>query len=261
VTWKLITIRISHYNEKARWALDRLELPYEEEPWMPMMHFLGAGRVLLPRRLGRADDQSTRFSTPILVTEDRTLTDSSDIVAFASQHVGDPARSLYWSSEVIDLDRHFSGRFGADARRLAYFYLLPEQPLLEEAAHRNVGPLQARTWITVAPLVRKFITQGLQVHADKVARSRERVVAEFEQVSARLADGRPYLCGDRFSAADLSFAALGSVAMLVQPDEGYGAWLPSLDRIPREFQALTQQLRSTRAGQFILRMFAEERGH
>jgi glutathione S-transferase len=259
MTWRLITIRVSHYNEKARWALDRFGLAYDEEPWMPMMHFLGTGRVLLPRRLGHADPQSTRLSTPILVTEDRTLTDSSDIVAFVSQHVGDPARSLYWSDEVIELDRHFSGRFGADTRRVAYYYLLPERALLEELAHRNVGPVQARAWIAIAPMVRKFISQGLQVHPDKAARSRERVLAEFEQISARLADGRPYLCGDRFSAADLSFAALGSVALLVQPHEGYGAWLPSLEQSPREYRAYAEQLRSTRAGQFILRMFAEER--
>jgi glutathione S-transferase len=91
-------------------------------------------------------------------------------------------------------------------------------------------------------------------------RSRDDVLAEFDEVSARLADGRPYLLGDRFSAADLSFAALGSVAMLVQPDEGYGCWLPPRTRIDPDFAALGDQLRATPAGQFVLRMFAEERG-
>lgn len=261
MTWRLITIRISHYNEKARWALDRFELPYDEQPWMPMLHYLGSGAALIPRRLGRADPQSSRLSTPILVTEDRTLSDSSDIVGFVSSHVGDPARSLYWSNEVVELDRHFSGRFGADTRRVAYHHLLAQRALLEELAHRNVGPLQARAWIALLPLVRKGVTDGLQVHADKVARSRERIVAEFDSVSERLADGRRYLCGDRFSAADLSFAALGSIALLVQPHEGYGAWLPSLEQSPRDYADFARQLRATRAGEFILRMFAEERGH
>jgi glutathione S-transferase len=260
MVWRLISIRPSHYNEKARWALDRFELDYDEQPWMPMLHFIGSGAVLIPRRLGRADEQSSRLSTPILVTEDRTLTDSSEIMAFVSSHVGDPARSLYWSDEVIELDRHFSGRFGADTRRVAYYHLLPRQELLEELAHQSVGPLQARAWIALAPVVRKLITNGLHVHGDKTARSRERLVAEFEKVGERLADGRPYLCGDRFSAADLSFAALGSVALLVQREEGYGAWLPRLEQAPSEYAAFARQLRATRAGEFILRMFAEERG-
>ncbi|MFO7566101.1 MAG: glutathione S-transferase C-terminal domain-containing protein [Enhygromyxa sp.] len=259
MTWRLITIRPSHYNEKARWALDRFGLAYDEEPWMPMAHFIGTGKVLLPRRLGRGDRQSTRLSTPVLLTEDRTLTDSSEIVAFAASHGGDPARSLFWSSEVIELDRHFSGSFGADTRRLAYHHLLPEQALLEELARRNVDPIQARAWIALSPLIRAGVTRTLQVYPDKAARSRERVVAEFERVSERLADGRRYLCGDRFSAADLSFAALASLALLVQPQEGYGAWLPGLEQAPAEYGELARQLRSTRAGEFVLRMFSEER--
>lgn len=260
MTWRLITIRPSHYNEKARWALDRFELAYDEEPWLPMLHYLGSGRVLLPRRLGQADKQSTRLSTPILVTDDRTLTDSSDIVGFVSTYVGDPARSLYWSSEAIELDRHFSGQLGADTRRLAYHYLLPEQALLEQLAHRNAGPVQARAWIALTPLIRELVTRKLQVYPDKVARSRDRIVAEFERVGERLADGRRYLCGDRFSAADLSFAALASLAVLVSRDEGYGAWLPSIDQAPSEYAAFARTLRATRAGEFVLRMFAEERG-
>jgi len=261
VTWRLITIRPSHYNEKARWALDRFGIAYDEQPWMPMMHFVGAGKILLPRRLGQADRQSSRLSTPILVTEDRTLTDSSEIVGFVSSQVGDPARSLYWSSEAVELERHFSGRFGADTRRLAYGHLLPEQALLEELAHRSVGTVQARAWIALSPLIREAVTRKLHVHPEQVARSHERVVAEFERVGERLADGRPYLCGDRFSAADLSFAALASIALLIGPDEGYGAWLPGVEQAPPRYAALARQLRATRAGEFVLRMFAEERGH
>ncbi len=261
MTWRLITIRLSHYNEKARWALDRFGVAYDEEPWMPVLHFIGSGKVLLPRRRGSADRQSTRLSTPILVTEDRTLTDSSDIVGFVSRHVDDPTRSLHWSSEAIELDRHFSGRFGADTRRLAYHYLLPEQELLEQLAYRSVGLVQARAWIAMSPLIRKALVEKLQIRPDKAARSRSRVLAEFAAIDARLADGRPYLCGDRFSVADLSFASLAALSLLVQPEEGYGAWLPSFDQTPPEGAALARQLRATRAGEFVLRMFAEERGN
>jgi glutathione S-transferase len=48
----LITIPHSHYSEKARWALDRLELPYREEVHIPLLHRLatirnGGGRFAL----------------------------------------------------------------------------------------------------------------------------------------------------------------------------------------------------------------------
>jgi len=260
VSWRLITIRPSHYNEKARWALDRFELAYDEEPWMPMLHMLGTARVLLPRRGGDADRISSRLSTPVLVTEDRVLADSSEIMGFASRHADDPGRSLYWSTEVVELDRRFSGQFGADTRRVAYQHLLPDRALFKELARRSVGPAQARAFITLAPVIRKGLIAGLKIEPKAAARSSERVLAEFARVDEQLADGRPYLCGDRFSAADISFASLASLALLVQPGEGYGAWLPSFDQVPGEYRTFAQRLRSTRAGEFALRMFAEERG-
>ena len=40
----LITIPLSHYCEKARWALDRVALPYREEPHAPLFHRLATKR-------------------------------------------------------------------------------------------------------------------------------------------------------------------------------------------------------------------------
>jgi hypothetical protein len=40
----LITIPLSHYCEKVRWALDRVALPYREEPHAPLLHWLATKR-------------------------------------------------------------------------------------------------------------------------------------------------------------------------------------------------------------------------
>ena len=40
----LITIPLSHYCEKARWALDRVALLYREEPHAPLLHRLATKR-------------------------------------------------------------------------------------------------------------------------------------------------------------------------------------------------------------------------
>ena len=45
----------------------------------------------------------------------------------------------------------------------------------------------------------------------------------FEDIAARLAGGRRYLVGDRFTAADLTLAALAAPALL---PAGYGVRLP-----------------------------------
>jgi hypothetical protein len=40
----LITIPLSHYCEKARWALGRVALPYKEAPHAPLLHRLATMR-------------------------------------------------------------------------------------------------------------------------------------------------------------------------------------------------------------------------
>jgi glutathione S-transferase len=261
MTWRLITIRVSHFNEKARWALDRCGHDYVEQPYLPMLHNLGTVPVWLRHRAGRADKLSTRFSTPVLIAGDRVIADSSEIVAFASERAVDPGLRLYGPPEARELEAHYSGRFGADTRRLVYWYLLPHRELLVDIGRKNVGRGQARAFEAGLPVLIPMLRKVLAVDEAHAMRSRDNVVAEFERVSERLADGRPYLLGDRFSAADLSFAALASIALMVGPDEGYGAWLPRPDQLSREFAELAGSLRASLAGKFVLRMFAEERGH
>ncbi|KIG12914.1 hypothetical protein DB30_00870 [Enhygromyxa salina] len=257
---RLITIRPSHYNEKARWALDRFGVEYVEEPWMPALHFAGTIPPGLRYRRGQADRGSSRFSTPMLVTGDPSdplLTDSTEIVRFAAAQGG--AGDSFWSPEATVLDRHFSGRYGADTRRLVYHFLLPDTAMLAELAFRSVSPSQARMFVRLTPVVRKLLISRLKVTPELAERARTNIVAEFAQISERLSDGRRYLVGDHFSIADLSFAALSAIVIGVQPEEGYGAWLPALDQGPPGYGEFAKQLRATAAGAFVLRMFADER--
>jgi glutathione S-transferase len=79
----------------------------------------------------------------------------------------------------------------------------------------------------------------------------------FQQVGDRLGDGRRFLVADRFTAADLTFAALAAPVLL--PDE-CRAVSPAFDDVPGAMREAIQRLRDTDAGRFALRLFAEERG-
>ena len=64
--------------------------------------------------------------------------------------------------------------------------------------------------------------------------------------------------GGVFSAADLSLAALG--ATLVLPPEGYGVKMPPIDSLPPSaLAAECRRFQDHPTGQFILRMYREER--
>jgi glutathione S-transferase len=257
---RLITIRPSHYNERARWALDRFAIAYVEQPYMPMLHTVAVAAAVLPAGAGRADRGSTRLSTPVLIDAGQVIADSGEILAWVDRRHGDSRTSLRWSPRSLELEQQFAERLGPDARRLAYHYIIDDERGMRELAERNVPRAQARVFTTILPLARRMIHRKLRVDAEHAARSLARIEASFADVDQRLADGRPYLLGDRFSGADLTFAALASLVLLVQPSEGYGAWLPPIDQAPPEFVAIIRRMRETSAGRFVLRMFAEERG-
>src|SRR5689334_24896004 len=66
---RLVTIPISHFCEKARWALDRAGVQYAEERHLQLLH------VVFSRRAGG------HGTVPVLVTEDgAVMADSSDIL-------------------------------------------------------------------------------------------------------------------------------------------------------------------------------------
>ena len=99
-----------------------------------------------------------------------------------------------------------------------------------------------------------MIKRGLKVDAAGAARSRGVIDETFAAVEARLADGRRYLAGDRFTAADLTFASLSAPLLL---PAAYAPYLPAPELLPPPFRALSDELRATPAGQFGLRLYDE----
>ncbi len=247
---ELITIKISHYCEKARWALDRGGVAYREHGYMPAFHFPFAARALLGTGNGATDGTSTRFSTPLLVGQGGSRwADSTEIARYA-----DP--SLFELEEAEALDRHFSENLGAHTRRIVYWYALPDRPRLERLARENVGATQARLFVTALPVLEKVLRKSLRITEEGCARSVQKVDAIADEVAERLSDGRRYLVGDRFTIADLSFASLFSI--VVMPPE-YGATLMRPEELDGGLRAHVERYRAHPAGQFALRMFREHR--
>ncbi len=78
----------------------------------------------------------------------------------------------------------------------------------------------------------------------------------FDAVAQLLSDGRPYLFGERFTAADLTFSALAAPVLV--PAQ-YGVPLPQPDELPVRMAAVVRELRSHPAGAHALAMFARHR--
>jgi glutathione S-transferase len=253
---ELTGIAFSHYVEKARWVLDRFAVPYRDRRVLPFFHFAAVYRIH-GGKLGQADRASSRFSTPVLRTDDgRILSDSAAIVRYVSDRFAPVGEGLYARPEATELERHFHDALGPHSRRAAYGALLAQPELLTQVARHNVDVTQQLAFRLAAPLVGLGLRKALGVDDARVRTSVEKVRRELDAVSERLRDGRPFLLGEHFSAADLAFAALAAPALL--PPE-YSAWLPPVGALQPDVRARTLELRQTPAGAFAMRMFAEQR--
>lgn len=228
---------------------------------MPLLH-VPAVALATRGRGGQVDRHSTRYSTPVLVLDDgRCLCDSGDIVRWADERFGTPETTLYPApqrGEIELLERELEERLGGATRRIAYFMLFEQPGLLSALAERNVGPGQARVFRLIAPLGVAFIRRGLGIHRASFDKSLQRLRPYLDTLVPRI-EGRRYLFGERFTAADLTLASLLALVLLPSRAEGYVASLPRLDELGAEGAALVQSFRQHPIGQYCLRLFAMER--
>jgi len=242
---RLITIPFSHYCEKARWALDRTGVAYTEDGHLPLFHYLPT------RRAGGGR------TVPVLVDGSTVLTDSTDILAWADAR--DPGALLPAApadrAAALQLEDDFDRSLGPATRRWIYFHLLPRRDL-EPRLLGGVPRWERLALAAARPLAVRYLTRSLHIDAAGVARSIRKIDDTFARIAALLSDGRRFLVGDRFTVADLTFAALAAPVLL---PPSYGVPLPSRSDFSGEPRAQLEAWRASPAGQLALRLYATER--
>jgi len=243
MTAKLITIPFSHYCEKARWALDRCGIAYEEDGHLPLFHYLATYR------------NGGKRTVPVLVDGKTVVRDSTDIVAWADAKQPGTLIPRAGADEALVIEDDFDTHLGPATRRYAYYYLLPNRSS-DELITAGV-PRWEKSLLGIArPLAVRFLTRGLKIDAAGVERSRAKINATFDRVGEVLSDGRRYLTGNRFTVADLTFASLAAPILL--PAE-HPVQRVSIELFPPEARDEIEAWRTTRAGQFALRLYADDR--
>ncbi len=257
---RLVTIRFSHYNEKARWAFDRFGVPFVEEGYMPGFHAMGVLKHAPRHGVGKKERNASPLATPVLITDEgRCIRGSAEIVRFVSDRYAPPGEGLYPTPEVAEIEAALGESLGPHTRRVGYFFAFKDPALVRWMGDRNVGAAQARLFALFQPLLQPMMIRTLKITKEASERSLAKVRAELEAVSRRL-EGRRYLVGDRFTAADLTLACMLAPVVLPSPEEGYGAVFPALEDCPQAFVELVREVRASAAGRHALEMFATERG-
>ncbi|MGZ3428766.1 MAG: glutathione S-transferase family protein [Polyangia bacterium] len=243
----LITIPFSHYCEKGRWALDWCGVPYVERGFLPGLHLLHT------RRIGGR-------TVPALLRDDGSpLTDSTEILRWADAQA--PADKKLLPADgaaraaADQLEDELDEVLGPATRLWAYAHGLRNRPLLRAMVAPSFPRAVDRVLLAlllrlVGPMIEK------QYGATREAGDRAEgvIVDGFDKVSALL-EKRPYLAGDRFGAADLTFAALGGAIVLPRENR----WLDSEVELTAPMRAFIERLRATRAGEHAARCYREHR--
>jgi glutathione S-transferase len=246
---RLLTIPISHFCEKARWALDRAGIEYVEQPHVQLVHIFaarlaGGGRTV-----------------PVLVTDQGdVLADSTIILRWTDTQVA-PEQRLYPEGDLgagaASLETWLDDGLGPDGRLWMYHETLPVVDELEQWALAGVPPWERRLFRLSRPVVGVAIRRYLGVDEAGASAALERIRSVFDSIAERLTDGRRFLLGDCFTAADLTFAALAAPMLL---PVGYGSPLPPPEAMPDALASEVRRLRAHPAGKFADRLYAEQRG-
>ena len=251
---RLHTITFSHYVEKVRWCLDRLGIAYEEVPNAGILGVLLTGRTVpsleIPPGLTRIGD-----SPRIL----RYLWGE-----YACRLPAGRTDFLAPTPVALELERYFDQRLGNDVRVWVYSRIFARRDLtlrswgIEEP---RVPGWQRALLRAGTPLLRFAVRRMLGVTPARAARALERTREAFGRVDTLLADGRRYLAGDAPSFADITFASLAALAVL--PPEYGGRAIEgrrlAIEELEPDWRAEVEAFRARPAGQFVLRLYREER--
>ncbi len=239
--FELITIPISHYCEKVRWALDHLGVAYVERPHMPPFH-----RSATKKHGGGA--------VPVLATDIGPIQDSDTILRFLDQRFPD---KLYPPdrANATELEALFNDVVGVQTRRWGYSYILT--PELARAPWTHGVPFWER-WLfpLIFSKLESRVRTMMAITPTSASEAYGEIQKAFAEVEHTLSDGRKYLLGDQFSATDMTFAALAA-PLLMPPNHHVPP--TALTSLPRQMRTEVEAARATVAGQFGLRLYRDNR--
>jgi len=226
----LYVFAISHYCEKARWALDFLRINYILEHLPPGIH----RRVT--KKLGTKSS-----SLPVLQVGNQIIQGSEDIITWAEFNKApetkslnpDPgsAANLEFDLEGMEIEKRLDDILGVHIRR--YYYseaLLDYSQLVRPIFVRDLKPFQQKLTNVAWSMIRRIMIKGMDLGHSQGLESRQFLAQELDWLDQVLTDGRSFLNGDRFTRADITAASL--LAPLVRPEEhptyAHITWSPNV---------------------------------
>jgi glutathione S-transferase len=234
----------SHFNEKARWALDWKGIRHERRSLLPGFHIPVTQWV------------SGQRSVPVLKLDGQVVADSTRIVAELERRFPEPP--LYPAdpsarARALELEEFFDEEIGVHVRRCFFHVALPDPDFVPTLFSAGFSAFSQTAYRLAFPLVRAIMRMDMGVNDGGNARSLARLEAAMDRLEREIQPSG-YLVGDAFGVADLTAAAL-LVPMTAPPEFPY-PW-PAPPEPVAEFQA---RFSGRRGFQWARDMYRKHRG-
>jgi glutathione S-transferase len=224
VLWHL---KVSHFNEKVRWALDYKGVEHLRRAGMPGPH----------RSIARKLTGGETF--PVLVVDGEAIGDSTRIIAELERR--HPHPPLYPAdprsrARALELEEHFDENFGPDLRLLVLHATLPEPDLMLATFAPDLLGFRRLAARAIFPRIKSRVVADFGMDEERVELAYERVRAGGGRFRTELQPSG-YLVGERFTVADLTVAALAGPAVAPeqwpypQPQRGHARLAPLRDAL------------------------------
>lgn len=250
ISGTLYTIKISHFCDKVRWALELSNASFTEVPMIPLLH---VGILKKNNILGSS-------TTPKFVTKDGKLIPSSgEILEYLYQN---GEKWLYPNQESRDLEKYFDKELSDSSRTIIYYYLFTakDNTFLKRSFQKGFGPEEVKfVEQKFETLMKPGMMKFMNINEKTTKESFERISKIFKKVEELLSDGRKYLANtDSISAADITFAALSYP--IIMPFYMQDIFVDIKDMMSiQEYKEILENFRNTIPGKYILDLY-QKRG-
>lgn len=241
---------VSGLSEISRWVLDINQVLFIEKRYAPRLYL---------DKVSKLTGKDGFENSPVLVNTDSLIYTSESIIQYFDERI--PAdRRLFPDdasrAEVQRLFKKYTYDLNGYVWQYVYAELLPNKSNGKTLLKKDM-PFFTRLKIsmTYSSLKKQLIKQWELEGKDSVVFLVE-IQKMFTEVDELLKDGRRYLTGDKFTAADIAFASV--VAPVILPEE-FGGSITKFNEIDEELRQEIIDLRATPAGQWVLSLYQEER--
>jgi len=235
----------SHFNEKARWALDFKHVRHVRRSLLPGPHMLKVKRM------------TGQTALPVLILNGATIFDSSRVIEALERSY--PAPPLYPTDpgerkRALELEEFFDEELGPYDRRWFFHVALEHSAYMAGMFTWDSSVAVRLAYRAAFPALVPLLKHAMNISPATAEVARQKTMAALGRIERELQPSG-YLVGDCFSVADLTAAALCS-PMVMPPEFPYHPATPPPEAIAKWLAAVSEH----KALRWVAEIYRRHRG-